>query len=50
MTQILVFGTSTTYGCWDIEGGWVQRLRKYLDEKQLDDPELYYIVYNLGIF
>ncbi len=49
MTQILVFGTSTTYGCWDVEGGWVQRLRKYLDEKQLADPEQYYIVYNLGI-
>jgi len=49
MTQILIFGTSTTYRCWDIEGGWVQRLRKYLDEKQLKNPELYYIIYNLGI-
>ncbi len=35
MTRILVFGPSTTYGAWDIEGGWVQRLRRYLDEKQL---------------
>lgn len=49
MTVILAFGTSTTYGAWDIEGGWVQRLRRYLDEKQLTDPELYYLVYNLGI-
>jgi len=49
MTQIIVFGPSTTYGAWDIEGGWVQRLRKYLDQKQIGDSELYYEVYNLGI-
>ncbi|HLC72538.1 MAG TPA: GDSL-type esterase/lipase family protein [Candidatus Nanoarchaeia archaeon] len=49
MTLILVFGPSTTYGAWDVEGGWVQRLRRYLDEKQLADPSIYYIVYNLGI-
>ncbi len=49
MTIILVFGTSITYGAWDLEGGWVQRLRHYLDEKQLKDTSLYYMVYNLGI-
>ncbi len=49
MTTMLVFGTSTTYGAWDTEGGWVQRLRRYLDEKQLSNPQLYYMVYNLGI-
>ena len=51
MTLILVFGTSSTYGCWDEEGGWVQRLRKHLDKKQLTDKDsdLYYLVYNLGI-
>ena len=49
MTLILVFGTSTTYGAWDVEGGWVQRLRKYLDQQQLANPDLYYMVYNLGI-
>src|SRR3989344_2210257 len=49
MTTLLVFGTSTVYGAWDSEGGWVQRLRRYLDEKQLANPELYYIVYNLGV-
>lgn len=49
MTLFLVFGTSTTYGAWDIEGGWVQRLRKYLDQKQFNNPDLYYVVYNLGI-
>ena len=49
MTVILVFGTSTTYGAWDTEGGWVQRLRKHLDEKQLANENLYYMVYNLGV-
>ena len=53
MTIILVFGTSTTYGAWDSEGGWVQRLRKYLDNKQLEGKEHptdpYYVIYNLGV-
>ncbi|TRZ65031.1 MAG: SGNH/GDSL hydrolase family protein, partial [Spirochaetia bacterium] len=45
---ILVFGTSITYGVWDIEGGWVQRLRKFLDYKNILE-EGYFLVYNLGI-
>lgn len=49
MTIILVFGTSTTYGAWDVEGGWVQRLRKYLDIEQLAGKRDYTLVYNLGI-
>lgn len=53
MVNILVFGTSITYGCWDPEGGWVQRLRKYVDRKNIQEKlglsgdEIY--VYNLGI-
>lgn len=50
MANILVFGASTTYGAWDPEGGWVQRLRKFLDKKVIaSNLELYFIVYNLGI-
>jgi lysophospholipase L1-like esterase len=50
MTQILVFGPSTTYGAWDSEGGWVQRLRKWLDEIVIkSNYEEYFLVYNLGI-
>lgn len=52
MSQILVFGTSNTYGCWDAEGGWVARLRKYLDEQTIASELRYMsysIVYNLGI-
>ncbi|MDO8498518.1 MAG: GDSL-type esterase/lipase family protein [bacterium] len=54
MVNILVFGASNTYGCWDIEGGgWVNRLRKLVDEKNLREQlplkhEEFY-VYNLGI-
>ncbi len=48
MTQILVFGDSISYGAWDLEGGWVQRLRKYLDKINLTTNS-YYIVYNLGV-
>ncbi|MDP3998378.1 MAG: hypothetical protein Q8P89_02085 [bacterium] len=48
--HILAFGTSTTYGAWDIEGGWVQRLRRFLDEKIITaNYEHDYFVYNLGV-
>jgi len=46
--RILIFGDSITYGAWDKEGGWVQRLRKFLDEKTLADNG-HFSVYNLGI-
>lgn len=49
MAQILVFGDSITYGAWDREGGWVSRLRKFLDGKRLADSDSYFLVYNLGI-
>lgn len=50
MPQILIFGDSIAYGAWDAEGGWAQRLRKYLDKKIIDSGyELYYLVYNLGV-
>ena len=50
MAQILIFGNSIIYGAWDKEGGWVSRLRKFLDEKNLSSgPNFYCLVYNLGI-
>lgn len=51
-THILAFGTSTTYGAWDTEGGWVQRFRKFLDEKYVQsnfDNDKFCLVYNLGV-
>lgn len=53
MTLILIFGDSITYGAWDIEGGWVQKLRNYFDKKTVSKPEYwnsdYLLIYNLGI-
>lgn len=48
--NILVFGASTTYGSYDSEGGWVQRLRKYFDRRMIKSKyEAYFTVYNLGV-
>lgn len=52
MVRILVFGDSITYGAWDKECGWVQRLRKFLDERDIPNllkSSFYCLVYNLGI-
>jgi lysophospholipase L1-like esterase len=49
MTTLLAFGDSITWGAWDTEGGWVARLRKEIDKRNLSDPEFYCSVYNLGI-
>ena len=53
---IICFGDSITYGNWDPKGGWVGRLRDYLDSKSLsaysgeDLFSTYYnLTYNLGI-
>lgn len=50
--RVLVFGASITQGFWDAEGGWVNRLRKYYDEKAIADlrkQEDYPVIFNLGI-
>ena len=49
MTTVLVYGDSTVQGFWDTEGGWVQRLRSYLDKKFLNNPDCYYPLFNLGV-
>lgn len=49
MAQILVFGDSIIYGAWDKNGGWVSRLRKFLDEKTITDSNFYCLIYNLGV-
>jgi lysophospholipase L1-like esterase len=49
--RVLVFGDSITQGYWDINGGWVERIRKHYDSLQAsdlqgrDEPT----VFNLGI-
>ena len=49
MAHILVFGDSISYGAWDREGGWVQRLRMWLDERFLSKPDFYFLTYNLSV-
>ena len=47
--KMLVFGNSITYGAWDKKGGWVQRLREFIDGKNLSDPDFYCLIYNQGV-
>jgi acyl-CoA thioesterase-1 len=50
--RVLVFGASITQGFWDTEGGWVQRLRRYYDEKSVENirkGDDYPDIFNLGI-
>lgn len=53
---IICFGDSITYGNWDPQGGWVGRLREYLDSKSLSAykgedlySKYYTLTYNNGI-
>lgn len=47
--HILVFGDSEAYGAYDKEGGWVARLRKYVDKKSSLGKNYYCLVYNMSI-
>ncbi len=49
MGKFLVFGDSIAYGKWDSKGGWVARLRDYIDEKYNLNKTGNVQVYNLGI-
>jgi acyl-CoA thioesterase I len=43
--KICIFGASSTWGAWDPEkGGWVNRLRLYLESQ-----DSYFELYNLGV-
>lgn len=49
MSQVLIFGASITQGLWDSEGGWADRLKRYLMQSYLPSPTKEIHVYNLGI-
>lgn len=53
MSHILIFGDSITLGAWDREGGWAQRLNKFLISKTLKTVNFwdtdFITTYNLGI-
>lgn len=48
--RVLVFGDSITQGFWDLDGGWVSRLRRTYDKQMIDgvndDPPT---LFNLGV-
>jgi len=47
--HVCIFGCSIAHGCWDYKyGGWVARLKKFLEQKRVSDKERY-LVYNLSI-
>jgi len=46
---ILVFGDSIACGCWDKEGGWVDRLKKFTHQKYLSDLDNAPDICNLSI-
>jgi lysophospholipase L1-like esterase len=48
--RIYVFGDSITYGAWDSQGGWCDRLKQKLHQRKIDGSEnIKYQVFNLGI-
>ncbi len=49
MVSILVFGDSISYGAWDEMGGWVQRLRRWIDRINIRRDDFYCLVYNLSV-
>lgn len=49
LDKILIFGDSVAYGKWDREGGWVARIRRYIDSKYNLESKNNLQVYNLGI-
>jgi acyl-CoA thioesterase I len=49
MHKIFIFGDSIAYGAWDPEGGWVERLRRWLFATTRDDYNLGTFLYNLSI-
>lgn len=48
--KIIILGSSITWGAWDIEGGWADRLKRLINKKVVKTNEKYYcMLYNLSI-
>lgn len=48
--NLLIFGSSITWGAWDKQGGWAQRLKSFCDDKVSEsDFDNYTAVYCLGV-
>ena len=49
MRKIYLYGASITYGVYDPVGGWAGRLRRHVENLNLESMEERYYVFNLGI-
>jgi acyl-CoA thioesterase-1 len=49
MANILIFGDSISYGFFDSEGGWVDRLKRHCQSTEEPEQEEHTKIYNLGI-
>jgi lysophospholipase L1-like esterase len=48
--RVLVFGDSITQGFWDVDGGWVSRLRRAYDQKAIDTDDYDQpTIFNMGV-
>ncbi len=47
--RIYAFGDSLTYGAWDSQGGWCDRIKRKLHEKMISGDGGKYQMFNLGI-
>lgn len=47
--QILAFGDSITQGFYDSKGGWVQRLRTYLEQNDFKNKLSAIRIFNMGV-
>lgn len=48
--NLLIFGSSITWGAWDKQGGWAQRLKSFCDNKASESSfDDYTAVYCLGV-
>lgn len=48
--NMLIFGSSITWGAWDKQGGWAQRLKDFCDNKATETNfDNYTAVYCLGV-
>lgn len=49
LRHVYCFGDSITYGEWDEQGGWVQRLRSFADQAFISGRGDKTLVFNLGV-
>ena len=46
---MFAFGDSITYGMWEEQGGWTERLRRKVERKNIRDDDFRCLLYNMGI-